>query len=241
MKNSRVPENDCITGRPMTDGQELEILEQLVRLLEANSEIPPSMQQSLNGLLGMKRLVAAMTIVLVDYGGTEPWATCEAIAEDFPDLYDAFGEECVLALCEEIQNSEIPEQSALFQELFRTFNDQYFAGRLPEYRIQVVYDVWYWETERYGYPASPALFEASGFIAFDQRRILIRFLSFLKVGLTMQGVLLHEMAHAATDGDHGDNWTNEMLRLKLLGAPVDKDDFEPSSAESGALPFHPNA
>jgi hypothetical protein len=84
--------------------------------------------------------------------------------------------------------------------MFRTFNIQYFAGRLPEYRILVAYDVWYW-VKHCGYPpASPPNIEAAGYIAFDQRRIFIRFLPFLKEGLTMQGVLLHEMAHAATDG-----------------------------------------
>jgi hypothetical protein len=37
--------------------------------------------------------------------------------------------------------------------------------------------------------------------------------------------LIHEMAHAATDGEHGDNWQAEMARLKGLGAPVSKDDI----------------
>jgi hypothetical protein len=32
--------------------------------------------------------------------------------------------------------------------------------------------------------------------------------------------LIHEMAHAATDGGHGDNWQVEMARPKRLGAPV---------------------
>jgi hypothetical protein len=41
----------------------------------------------------------------------------------------------------------------------------------------------------------------------------------------MPGVLLHEMAHAASDGDHGENWQSEMARLKQLGAPVDENDF----------------
>jgi hypothetical protein len=70
---------------------------------------------------GLQRLAAAMTILLTDYGGAPPLATCEAIAEGAPGLYSAFGTERVLAVCEEIQHSEIPEQSALFQEMFRCF------------------------------------------------------------------------------------------------------------------------
>jgi hypothetical protein len=49
---------------------------------------------------------------------------------------------------------------------------------------------------------------------------LISFLPHFRCG-SMPETLLHEMAHAATDGDHGDTWKNEMARLKLLGAPVE--------------------
>ena len=38
--------------------------------------------------------------------------------------------------------------------------------------------------------------------------------------------LLHEMAHAATNGDHGDEWNNEMRRLKQAGAPVLDFNFD---------------
>jgi hypothetical protein len=101
-----------------------------------------------------------------------PEDTCAAIAEELPDLYVAFGEERVLAACEEIQNSEIPEQSALFQDMFRLFNGKYFDGRLPEYRILVVYDVWFWETQRCGFsPVFPPAAEATGFIDFEGRRV----------------------------------------------------------------------
>jgi hypothetical protein len=37
--------------------------------------------------------------------------------------------------------------------------------------------------------------------------------------------LTHEMAHAATDGDHGVDWQTEMAPLKGLGAPVSDDDL----------------
>jgi hypothetical protein len=184
------------------------------------------LQKQLMGSDGLRLLAAAMTILLTDYGGTTPSGTCEAIAEAAPSLYRACGFRRVLAVCEEIQHSEIPEQSALFQRMFQRFNIRYFAGRLPEYEVLVVYDVWYWETKRCGYPPCfPPACEAAGFIDFAGRQIFIRFLGYHTDGLTMAEFLTHEMAHAATDGDHGANWRTEMARLKDLGAPVRDDDF----------------
>jgi hypothetical protein len=63
-----------------------------------------------------------------------------------------------------------------------------------------------------------------------KRSVLIDFagrgtLGYHTGGSTMAEFLTHEMAHAATDGDHGANWRTEMARLKGLGAPVTDDDF----------------
>lgn len=224
VKHGNGLEENCSGGGPIGDSDQLERLEQLLTILHNDlrwDQLPASVQQSLNGLEGLKRLAAALTILLTDYGGTTPGMTCGEIAKAFPDLYDEFGEDRVRAVCEEIQRSEIPEQSALFQEMFQTFNRQYFAARLPDYRILVVYDVWYWETQRCCYPPCfPPAAEAHGFIDFAGRQILIRFLA---GGVTMPQTLIHEMAHAATDGDHGDNWKDEMSLLKLLGAPTEVD------------------
>jgi hypothetical protein len=41
----------------------------------------------------------------------------------------------------------------------------------------------------------------------------------------MEAFLIHEMAHAATDGEHGSAWQAEMARLMLLGAPMSPDEF----------------
>ena len=238
MKNCGLPNGAFIAGDRMADNTELEALKRLVLLLSNSSENPSSIQWSLDGLEGMKRLVAAMTIVLIDLGGTTPGSTCDVIAGDFPNLYHRLGEECILALCEEIQHSEVPEQSAQCQEMFRKFNLRYFAGRLPEYRVFVVYDVWYWETTRCGYqPTFPSAFEGAGFVDFAQRRIFIRFLPNLSDGWTMAATLLHEMAHAATGGDHDEYWISEMSRLKLLGAPIEHgfegyQEMEPAASRA---------
>jgi hypothetical protein len=215
----------CIEAR---DRFQVKAVKQLLYALDFDSakRLSDRLQKQLMSSDGLRLLAAAMTILLTDYGGTTPSGTCEAIAEAAPRLYRACGFGRVLAVCEEIQHSEIPEQSALFQRMFQRFNIRYFAGRLPDYKILVVYDVWYWETMRYGYPWSfPPAREAVGFIDFAGRQIFIRFLGYNTGGLTMAESLTHEMAHAATDGDHGANWRTEMARLKGLGAPVRDDDF----------------
>ena len=152
--DSSLQEN-CSGGGPIGDSDQLEKLKQLLTILHndlCRDQLPASVQESLIGIEGLKRLATAMTIFLTDLGGTAPEFTCEAIADEAPDLYEEFGEHRVRALCEEIQYSEIPEQSALFQEMFQTFNTQFFAARLPHYRVLVVYDLWYWETERLQIP-----------------------------------------------------------------------------------------
>jgi hypothetical protein len=218
---------------PQLDGvaaiDPINTLTQILGALEECSwgELPGHIQQSLKGLEGLKRLAGAVTILLTDYGGATPWDTCESIMDASPDLYNEFGLDRTLAVCEDIQYSEIPEQSAIYQQMFDTFNARYFSGRLPDYKILVVYDVWHWEIERCGYPPFiPPAAEAFGFIDFPARQIFLRFLANYKSGLQMSQSLIHEMAHAATDGDHGDAWRAEMVRLKELGAPVDQSDLE---------------
>ena len=100
--------------------------------------------------------------------------------------------------------------------MYRQFNTQYFGGRLPDYKILVVYDVWYWETERCGYPpCDPSVPDADGFIDFSGRQIFIRFLAHQTTCPAMEEILLHEMAHAATSGEHDAKWLEEMERLKV--------------------------
>jgi hypothetical protein len=130
--------SDGTTGR-----DDVERLKQLINSLEECSwgELPPAVQQSLHGLEGLRRLAGAITILLIDYGGATPWGTCDSVEETAPELYREFGYSSVLALREEIQHSEIPDQSAVFQDLFERFNLQYFAGALPDYKILVVYGI----------------------------------------------------------------------------------------------------
>ncbi|MGA3316613.1 MAG: SprT-like domain-containing protein [Candidatus Korobacteraceae bacterium] len=87
---------------------------------------------------------------------------------------------------------------------FQQFNQQYFGGRLPPYRIRVVKHMTW----------SPG----SGHC--NKKRRLIE----MKAGCSDEetlGTLLHEMAHAAASGiPHGMPWKKEMIRLREAGAPL---------------------
>jgi len=163
----------------------------------------------------LEDLVKALTVELMDYGGTNPFATTEVIFEEASDLYNLFGRARVLALCEHIHRSDIPVESARFQETFRLFNTKYFAGQLTEYEVLVVYDIGVWIGEVSWNPSA-------GYIDLEKRRIFIR-LSPLRG--SMESMLIHEMAYASADPSHGDKWINEMKRLKGLGAPVANWEF----------------
>ena len=42
----------------------------------------------------------------------------------------------------------------------------------------------------------------------------------------MEETLIHEMAHAATSGEHDEEWLKEMVRLKAAGAAVPDWELE---------------
>jgi hypothetical protein len=126
----------------IVDSLEVERLKKLINCVEDCpwGALSRSVQESLHGLDGLNRLASAITIVLIDQGGTTPDDTSARIMQAAPELYREFGYSRVTALCEEIQYSEIPEQSRVFQELLEAFNRQYFGRALPEYKILAVYD-----------------------------------------------------------------------------------------------------
>jgi hypothetical protein len=159
----------------------------------------------------MKQIIREMTIELMDYGGTTPGATCEAVAEDHPKLYAAVGADRTLALCREIHESSDPVESARLQELFVKFNAQYFSGQLDGFIVLAVYDAG-------GVPSALS----SGRVDFLNRQIHIALTEYRD---WMPEMLLHHMAHASTLTRHDteEEWIAEMRRLRELGAPVDTE------------------
>ncbi len=162
-------------------------------------------------LTRLRKLVTAFTLDFMNSGGTTPEVTCEMIVEIAPDLWARFGRARMLSMCEEVQHAELPVESARMQEMFRTFNEKYFGGKLPDYIICVVYDVSFWQGREGAEPSS-------GFVDIDRQLITL--------GYTGQGfepaVLLHHMIHAAnpsfTCNDQA--FHVEVERLQALGAPV---------------------
>jgi hypothetical protein len=89
------------------------------------------------------------------------------------------------------------------QNLFDRYNHKYFGGALSKYRVIV--------SDRYG---------SHGMCRRKQREIHI---SYGLKGLLLRRTLVHEMAHANSNGGHGNSWLNEMRRLAELGAPTKQD------------------
>jgi hypothetical protein len=166
--------------------------------------------------VALNRLVQLVTEVtrkhLLEYEFPDHDGVCDAIAEEDLELFEIFGQEFVLRICEEVQESAAPVESARLQAMFDAYNLQYFAGALPRHIIQVVYDVAHWS-------ANPADQESSGAIDHERRTITI--------GYTHQefeaSTLLHFLSHAAHPGsdDSDPRGLSEMDRLRKLGAPVD--------------------
>src|ERR1700747_1760389 len=91
--------------------------------------------------------------------------------------------------------SEIPRLSRSYRSHFLDFNHEYFADRLPAYDIRVVFDI---ETFAKEPVELGAVF--NGLIRFEEQCIYVRYTD----KATMEHYLIHEMAHAATDADHGE-------------------------------------
>jgi len=150
----------------------------------------------------------------MDCGGTFQIQTYKCLLEESPEALDGFPEQELIAICDEIQRSEVPEMSRAFQEVFREFNRQYFARRLPDYEVRVVYDLGYWP----GPWPGPSFHEGElGSYQREMQRILLRITDSLA---QMLSTLIYEMARAASDGHPDGGWLDELRRLRKMGAPL---------------------
>ncbi len=143
--------------------------------------------------------------------GAGPEVAADAVIEDRPDLASKHSRRRIARLATLILCSEIPQVSKRLQKVFGEFNRKYFAQRLREYQVRVVFDLHIVADEPvYGAHVS------TGLIRFEERCIYIRYTDPEIMVLT----LVHETAHAATNGGHGKLWLDEMARLEAAGAPV---------------------
>jgi hypothetical protein len=100
--------------------------------------------------------------------------------------------------------------------VFDQFNSIYFNGHLPAYQIHVVIDPNLC-CQEFDCPGEVA----SGIISLTTRRIWLRYTD----PSAMEKTLIHERAHAATNGDHDSPWLTEMARLQAAGAPITEGDI----------------
>ena len=91
-------------------------------------------------------------------------------------------------------------------EMFGEFNGDFFAGRLPRYRVRFVEKI-------------QGSNDPSG-QCDDKRRVIRLVLHRLNDEADVESTLLHEMAHAAMNGYHGKRFQAEIHRLKDAGAPI---------------------
>ncbi|HEY4364199.1 MAG TPA: hypothetical protein VGN17_24730 [Bryobacteraceae bacterium] len=166
-------------------------------------------------LVRLRLLAISLTLGLIEGGGTTPQESCEGIAEEEPELWEKFGSERVLRLCEQAQRSELPEESARLQELFQEFNQRYFARTLPNYTVRLVVDVSYWRGWETGLSKS--------FVDFQHQVITLGYVNESK---NLSELLCHMVRIAHPDCNYLEPaFLKEIERLRAMGAPVDLKDI----------------
>ena len=139
-----------------------------------------------------------------------PYAV-DILLDEQPETVAKFGVRHVSDMATRILASEIAPASKEFGGIYREFNEKYFSNGLPHYRVRVAFGLHTLANE----PVYQGGVSA-GLIRFQERCIYLRYTLYR----SMEETLIHEMAHAATNGDHGEEWLTEMRRLKDAGAPV---------------------
>jgi len=108
-------------------------------------------------------------------------------------------------------------------KLFDDFNDQYFGGRLPRYRIKVV------KRLRVRRKVDKDLNRLGAVGVTDRRGRLIQIRSGQSDEQQIE-TLLHEMVHAVAGNGHGKPFCDELERIKALGAPTNEKPSLPMTA-----------
>jgi hypothetical protein len=177
----------------------------------------------------------------IDHGvSAAPNVTYRIIFNEEPELYDVVGRTRVFELCREMHAFEDVDQSREYTTLFDDFNEKYFRGSLPKYRVRVVADIFFWiasqedlllnlidlgaENVNLVDPFDPYYYSSDGLqpsrIDLVGRQIVLPTHEDGKHDAECQ--LIHHMARAATGtiADRDVRWHPEMRRLRDMGAPV---------------------
>jgi SprT-like family len=95
------------------------------------------------------------------------------------------------------------------EKVFKSFNEKYFQGKLPKYKILI------------GSRCKNFAHLSAGYCSVSDRKIFLR--SGVSKNVTPQ-TLTHEMIHAKlwwlTKNGHGKAFVNELRRVRKLGAPL---------------------
>jgi hypothetical protein len=158
----------------------------------------------------------------MDCGGASEVDVAELLREVHPELAGQYPESTLREIAWLILNAELPGLSKHFQALFDEIQWPVLLQGAAEL------------SSACGVRSSSAAKElvfgghvSSGLILFEERCIYLRYTT----SPAMEETLIHEMAHSATTGEHGQEWLYEMARLKAAGAPVPDWELEGLVAE----------
>jgi len=102
-----------------------------------------------------------------------------------------------------------------FEDVFKSFNDKYFRGKLPHYQILICS-----RSKNFSHMST-------GYCSPDDRKIFLR--SGVSRNATLQ-TLTHEMIHAKlwwlTTNAHGKAFIKELTRVRQLGAPLSSSELD---------------
>jgi hypothetical protein len=163
------------------------------------------------------RFAADAIVELSDCGGTDARSAAELVCKDHPEAVLRWDREYIEEIAQLLLEADIVSLSKHYTELFAEFNARYFHGRLPPYEVRVVFDLHIVANE----PVCRGRV-STGLIRLEERCIYVRYTR----QAIMIDTLVHEMAHAATSGEHDEVWLKEMRRPKAVGAPIDDADVE---------------
>jgi hypothetical protein len=153
----------------------------------------------------LKRAVHNMLVDLLDNGGGTPEEAAKILCDIDSDLEAKFGRDYIERVATLMSQAELSVLSRAYTALFRQFNEQYFASRLPQYSVRVFYDV--------------DSVDGTGCVWSSMKVIRLRVTGDER---WMIANLLKLMAAVSANFNEAQR-RNEMGRLRELGAPVETE------------------
>lgn len=159
---------------------------------------------SINSDAMLERLTAVVHETIIDLVDTYGGATADMVAEEVcyahADLKEIVGEEEIAQVVVVMLKSQLNIESGKYTAQFIELNREYFAERLPQFAVRVVYEPMHFDFR----------------VDRECRTIHLRMAGLYEDHMLHR--LIHAMAHLATNDEDGTEWQREMIRLRDVGA-----------------------